>query len=163
MDGSAGYGGFGEQRVEVAELFLELVQLLGVRGRGCAFDGEGKLRFLLAEFPFDDLPGAGDGVALVVEEGLDVEGRFYVAAAIKALAGAAFVGLELGELALPEAEDVGGNVAEFGDFSDTEVELVRDVGPGCGVGSADWLMLRHAKVSGPPRGGVAYRFGLSSV
>ena len=145
MDGSAGYGGFGEQRVEVAELFLELAHLLGVNCWGGAFDGEGELRLLLAEFPFDDLTGAGDGVALVVEEGLDVEGGFYVAAAIQTLAGAAFVGLELGELALPEAEDVGGNVAEFGDFSDAEVELVRDVGPGCGVGSADWLMLRHAK------------------
>jgi hypothetical protein len=145
VDGGAGHGGFGEQRVEVAELFLELAQLLGVRGRGGAFDGEGELRFLLAEFPFDDLAGAGDGVALVVEEGLDVESGFHVATAIEPLAGTAFVGLELRELALPEAENIGGNVAEFGDFADAEVELVRDVGPGCGVGSADWLMLRHAK------------------
>ena len=92
-----------------------------------------------------------------------MESCLYIAAAIEALAGSAFVGLELGKFALPEPEDVGGNVTEFRDFADAEVKLVRDVGPGCGVGSADWLMLRHAKVSGPPRGGVAYRFGLSSV
>jgi hypothetical protein len=149
--------------VEFAKLFLELTQLLVVDWGRTVFDGEGKLRFFLAELAFDDLAGAGDGVALVVEEGFDVECSFYVAATIKALASAAFVGLELRELALPEAENVGGNVAEFRDFADAEVKLVRDVGPGCGVGSADWLMLRHAKVSGPPRGGVAYRFGLSSV
>ena len=99
--------------MEVAKLFLELAQLLGVSGRGGAFDGEGELRFFLAELAFDDLAGAGDGVALVVEEGLDVESCLYIAAAIEALAGSAFVGLELGKFALPEPEDVGGNVAEF--------------------------------------------------
>jgi hypothetical protein len=163
VDGGSGYGGFREQGVEIAKLFLDLAQLLGVdRGR-TVFDGEWKLRFLLAELAFDNLTCSGDSVALVVKEGLDVKGSLYIAAAIEALASAAFVGLELRELALPETEDVGGNVAEFGDFADAEVELVRDVGPGCRVGSADWLMLRHAKVSGPPKGGVAYRFGLSSV
>ena len=163
MDGGSGYGRFREQSVEVAKLFLKLAELLVVNRRRTVFDGEWKLRFLLAEFAFDNLSCSGDGIALVVKKGLDVKGSLYIAAAIEALASAAFVGLELRELALPETEDVGGNVAEFGDFSDAEVELVRDVGPGCGVGSADWLMLRHAKVSGPPRGGVAYRFGLSSV
>ena len=53
--------------MEVAKLFLDLAQLLAVDcGRG-AFDGERKLWFLLAELAFDDLTGAGDGVALVVE------------------------------------------------------------------------------------------------
>jgi hypothetical protein len=120
--------------------------LLGVSDWGRAvFDGEGELRFLLALLAFDDLACAGNGVSLVVEKRLDVESGFYVAAAVEALAGSAFVGLELREFALPEAEDVGWNVAELGDFADTEVEFVRDVGPGCGVGSADWLMLRHAR------------------
>ncbi len=42
------------------------------------------------------------------------------------------MGFELRELALPETEDVGRDVAEFGDFADAEVEFVRDVRPGCG-------------------------------
>jgi hypothetical protein len=56
-----------------------------------------------------------------------VEGGFYVATAVETLAGATFVWLELGEFALPEAKNIGGNVAEFGDFAYAEVELVRDV------------------------------------
>lgn len=101
----------------------------------------------MPEFGFEDLPGSGNGVALVVEKTFDAHGHLDIAAAIETLSGAAFVGFELRELALPEAKDVGGNVAEFGNFADAEVELVRDVGPG-GVGVfADWLVLRHARNS----------------
>ena len=99
------------------------------------------------ELTFEDLASAGDGVALVVEEALDAQGHFDVAAAVETLAGAAFVRLELWEFALPETEDVGRDVAEFGDLADAEVELVRDVGPGGWGGFADWLVLRHARSS----------------
>ena len=116
--------------MKVAQLFLELAELLGWNA-GCGFgDAEVELRLFVTEFGLEDLAGAGDGVALVVEEGLDAEDHLDVAAAVEALAGAAFVGLELGKFALPEAEDVGGQVAEFGDFADAEVELVRDFRPG---------------------------------
>jgi hypothetical protein len=109
------------------------------------------------ELTFEDLPGAGDGVSLVVEKALDAEGHFDVAATVEALAGAAFVWLELRELALPETEDVSGDVAELGDLADAEVELVRDVGPGGRGGFADWLVLRHARSSEDRlSGGVAY-------
>jgi hypothetical protein len=95
---------------------------------------------------FEDETCAGDGVALVVEQGLDAEGGFYVAFTVEALASAAFVGFELGEFGLPEAEDVGGDVAEFGDVADAEVELVRnDDGVG-GNGFADWVMGAHSLV-----------------
>ena len=131
VNGGAGYGGFGEQSVEIAELLLELTQLLCV---GCrrrtALDGKGELRLLLAQLAFDDLSGTWDRVALVVEEGLDVERSLYVATAVETLTGAAFVRLELWELALPEAKNVSRNITEFGDFADAEVELVRDIGPG---------------------------------
>ena len=80
--------------------------------------------FLLA---FEDLAGSGDGVALVIEEGFDAEGHLDVATAVEALAGAAFVGLELREFALPETEDVGWYLAQPGYLADAEVELVRDV------------------------------------
>ena len=83
--------------------------------------------FFLLLLGFEDLPGARDGVALVVEERFDAQRHFDIAFAIETLSGAAFVRFELRELALPEAQDVGGNVAEFGDFADAEVEFVRDV------------------------------------
>jgi hypothetical protein len=84
----------------------------------------------MTKLGFEDLAGSGDGVALVVEEGLDAEDHFDVATTVEALAGAAFVGLELREFALPEAKNVGGEIAEFGDFADAEVELIRDFRPG---------------------------------
>lgn len=55
--------------------------------------------------------GASDGVALFMEQALDAECHFDVAPAVEALAGAAFAGVELGELRLPEAQDVGGHAA----------------------------------------------------
>ena len=110
-------------------------------------DGEGELRLTLLELTFEDLSGAGDGVTLVVEKALDPHGHFDVAAAVETLAGAAFMRLELWELALPEAKDVGRNVAELSYFADPEVELVRDVWSRGRGGFADWLMLRHARNS----------------
>ena len=140
-------GGLREQGVKIAKIFLEFAELAGVDAQWGVVDGESELRLFLLELGFEDLARAGNGVALVVEEILDAQGHFDVAAAIETLAGAAFVGFEVGELALPEAQDIGGNVAEFGDFADAEVELVRDVRPGCGGGFADWLVLRHARNS----------------
>ena len=101
-------------------------------GSGAGVGGGGELRGFGGVFGFgfggEDLAGAGDGVALVVEEALDAEGHLDVALAVEALAGAALVGLELGEFGLPEAEDVGGNIAELGYIANAEVELVRDDG-----------------------------------
>jgi hypothetical protein len=144
MDGGPSGGRFGEKSVEIAEIFLKFPEQSGIERRRSTVDGEGELRFFLFELGFKDLAGAGNGVALVVEKALDAKSHLDVAATVEALAGAAFVGLELRELALPEAQDVGRNVAEFGDFADAEVELVRDVRPGGLVGFSDWLVLRHA-------------------
>jgi hypothetical protein len=138
-------GGFGEQCLKVAEIFLEFAELARVDGLRSVVDGESELRLFVSELGLEDLACAGDGVALVVEEAFDSQRHLDVAATIEALAGAAFVGLQLGELALPEAKDVGWNVAESGDFADAEVEFVRDVGPGGGDGFTNWLMLRHAQ------------------
>ena len=146
MDGRTG-GRLREESVKIAKVLLEFSKLARVGVRGCVVDGECELGFLVLELGFEDLACAGDCVALVVEEALDSQGHLDVATAIETLAGAAFVRLELGEFALPEAEDVGRNVAESSDFADTEVEFVRDVRPGWGSGFADWLMLRHARDS----------------
>ena len=101
----------------------------------------------MPEFGFEDLSGSRNGIALVVEKTLDAHGHLDIAAAIETLPRAALVGFELRKLALPEAEDVGGHIAKFGNFADAEVEFVRDVGPGGGGISADCLVLRHARNS----------------
>lgn len=149
--GGAWGGGFGEEGEEVAEVLLELAEVGEVRAGDGGVEGEEHGLFLL-ELGFEDLARAGDGVSLVVEEGLDAEGVFDVAAAVEALTGAALVGFELGEFRLPEAQDVGGDVTEAGDFSDAEVELVGDdvattiaTGRSGRLGAfADWLVLGHA-------------------
>ncbi len=128
-------GRAGKQRVDLAELFLEKLQM----GRcdavfGACFAGGGVLAG--AELGLEGLAGAGDGVPLVVEEVFDTEGHFDVASAVQALAGASLVGLELGELAFPETEDVGGNLAEPGDLADAEVKFVRDLAGGGVAGAA---------------------------
>jgi hypothetical protein len=91
-------------------------------------------------FGGEDLAGAGDGVALVVEQALDAQSHLDVSLAIQALAGATFVWLELRELCLPETEHVGGDVTELGYIADTEVELVRDDGGLRGNDFANWMM-----------------------
>jgi hypothetical protein len=126
MDGGA-CRWFRQHGEKVAEILLEFAKLAGIDYGNSVVDSEGELGFFLFLLAFEDLTSTGDGVALVVEEGFDAEGHLDVATAVEALAGAAFVGLELGELALPEAEDVGWDLAEPGYFADAEVELVRDV------------------------------------
>ncbi len=74
------------------------------------------------------LTGPGDGVALAVDETLDFDGEFDFAAAVEALAGSTLVGLELGELGFPEAENVGLDAADAGHVTDFEVEPVGDGG-----------------------------------
>ena len=112
-----------------------MVSPTSIEGAGSGAGGwcGGELRggfggFLGFGFGGEDLAGAGDGVALVVEQALDTEGHLDVALAVEALAGAAFVGLELRELCLPETEDVGGHVTQLGYIADAEVELVRNDG-----------------------------------
>jgi hypothetical protein len=133
--------------VEIAKIFLEFAELAGVDIRRCVVDGEGELRLFLSELGFEDLTGAGDGVALVVEEAFNAQSHLNIATAIETLAGAAFVRFELRELALPETKDIGWDIAELGYFADAEVKLIRDVRPGGGCGFTDWLMLRHARNS----------------
>jgi hypothetical protein len=140
-------GGFGEKGVEIAKIFLELAKLPNIGAWGSVVDGESELGFLLLQLGLEDLPRSGNGVALVVEEALDAQSHFHIATAIETLSGAALMRFELRKLALPETQDIGGNVAEPGDFADAEVELVRDVGPGWWGSFADWLMLCHARNS----------------
>jgi len=160
----AGGGGMGEEVGEGTEFVAEggdLVALLGVVADGCAHvDGGLGVCFLWVSRSVDglwsgvggvfgfglgleDLAGAGDGVALVVEEALDVEGHLDVALAVEALAGASLVGLELGEFSLPEAQNIGRNIAEAGYVADAEVELVRDGNRLGWYVLANWMMRYH--------------------
>ena len=96
---------------------------------------------------------AGNGVSLVLEEGLDAQGHLDIAAAVEALSGATLVGLELRELTLPKAQDVGGDLAEACHLADAEVELVRDLGrerAGAMRNAADWLVACHWPDPNPP-------------
>jgi hypothetical protein len=74
------------------------------------------------------LAGAGERVSLGVDQTFDLQGQLDVAAAVKALAGPAFVGLELGKLRLPKAQDVGLELTDAGHISNLEVETVGDRG-----------------------------------
>ena len=97
---------------EFAQLLLQLAKFLGrVRGNA-GVDAERKLGGFVALLRLDYLSRAGDGVALVVEQRLDVQDGLDIAPAIEPLACAAFVRFELGKLALPETKNVGGDVAE---------------------------------------------------
>jgi hypothetical protein len=63
-----------------------------------------------------------------VDQVFYLQGQLDVAAAVKALAGSALVGLELGKLRLPKAQDVGLELADAGDISNLEVETVGNRG-----------------------------------
>jgi hypothetical protein len=63
-----------------------------------------------------------------VDQVLDLQHKLNIFAAVEALAGAAFVGLELGKLRLPKAQDIGFNAADARDIANLEVETVRDCG-----------------------------------
>jgi hypothetical protein len=140
-------GGFGEKGVEITKVLLEFAKLTGINAWGTVVDGEGELGFLLFQLGFKDLSRAGNGVALVIEKAFDAQSHLHIATAVQTLPGAALMRFELRKFALPETQDVGGNIAEPGDFADAEVELVRDVGPGGWGRFADWLMLCHARNS----------------
>jgi hypothetical protein len=77
---------------------------------------------------FKGLTGAGQRVALTVDEALDFESKLDIATAVEALAGSALVGLELGKLCFPKTQDVGFEAADTGYISDFEVEAVGNGG-----------------------------------
>ena len=140
-------------RQQIAEVFLQASHP-GLWIRRLTLTGlhrQRKLRGLLALLGLDGLSRAGDGVSLVVEQRLDVEHGLDIAASVETLAGAAFMRLELWKLRLPEAQHVRGNIAEAGDLSDAEVELVRDIrGPRRREILPNWLVLRHSRAPEKP-------------
>lgn len=75
---------------------------------------------------FKGLAGAGQRVSLSVGQALDLQCQFYIAAAVEALAGSAFVGFKLGKLRLPKAQHIGLNAANLRHISDFEVKAVGD-------------------------------------
>jgi hypothetical protein len=131
--------------VEIAKISLEFAKLTGVNPGGGVVNGEGELWFFVLQLRLEHLPGAGNGVTLAVEKAFDPQRHLNIATAIETLAGAALVGFQLRKFALPETQHVGWNVAESGDFTNAEVELVRDVRPGWRGRFTDWLMLCHAR------------------
>ena len=77
---------------------------------------------------FQNLPCAGERVALGMHQVLDLQGQFHIAAAVKPLAGAALVGFELRKLRLPKTQDVGFQPADTRHIANLEVEAIGDRG-----------------------------------
>lgn len=118
-----------EDAEQITQLGADALEFRFDWSGGCAAFDQRELRGAgFGGFLGEDLAGAGDGVALVVQEALDAERQLHVALAVEALAGAALVGPHLGEFGFPEAEDVGFDAAQLSDFSDAEIELVGDQG-----------------------------------
>ena len=94
------------------------------------------------------LPRAGNGESLLVQQLLDPQYAFDVLTAIHALAGAALHRLELGKFGFPEAQHVGWQLAQPGNFSNAEVEFFRNQyidRSGLGFGSGSWATLNFQK------------------
>ena len=75
---------------------------------------------------FQNLAGARKRIALSVDQLLDIQGQLNVAAAVEPLARAAFVGLELGKLRLPETQNIGFDATDASHVPNLEVEAVGD-------------------------------------
>ena len=78
--------------------------------------------------PFQRLACPQDRVTLPVHQSLDLQGHFDLATPVEALPGAALVGLELGELRLPEAKNVRLNAAQARNIADLEIQAIWDYG-----------------------------------
>ncbi len=77
--------------MKIAKIFLEFAKRAGIDVGGAVVD-ERELGFFLLQLGLEDLPRAGNGIALVVEEAFDAQSHFNIAASIKTLPGAPFVG-----------------------------------------------------------------------
>src|ERR1700721_176067 len=76
----------------------------------------------------ESLASAGERVAFGVNEALDFKDQLDFTTAVKALAGAAFIGLEVGELGLPESEHIRFQAADTGNVPNLEIEAIGDRG-----------------------------------
>jgi len=74
------------------------------------------------------LARAGEGVSLAVDELFDPEREFYFAPAVEPLAGAAFVGFEIGKLGLPETEHIWFHSADAGHVPYAKVKPIGNLG-----------------------------------
>jgi len=90
--------------------------------------GQGELSLLdaWARSCFELLPGSGQCVAFIMDQLLDAQRQLDFATAVEPLSGAALVGLEVGKLRLPEAENIRLDAADAGNLADPEVEPVRN-------------------------------------
>src|SRR6266849_5494956 len=120
--GPPGLAPRGEHAEDIAQSLADVLQV-GSRTRR---KGQRILLFVGLDFSPQVLACARDGESFFVEQLFDAQNAFDVLAAIHALASAALYRLELGKLGFPEAQDVSGQVAETGNFSDAEIEFFRN-------------------------------------
>jgi len=85
-----------------------------------------RLGGMVAMILFEDLTGANQRIALIADQMLDLQSQLNVITAVKPLAGSTFIGLELVELRLPKAQDIGLNATDARHIANLEVEAVGD-------------------------------------
>src|SRR5664279_4522230 len=109
------------------ENFLQsLAHFLEVVAPARLGEGQPRLQLRRLRFGLELLAGTCDGEAFFIEQFLDTQHILDVALAVHTLTGAALHRLQLREFGLPEAQHVGWKLTEFGNFSDAEIQLVRD-------------------------------------
>lgn len=97
---------------------------IGLRVALCA--GLGPRTATRSALEIKGLAGSGQRVSLGVDQAFDFKGQLDFAAAVKPLAGAAFVGFELRKLRLPKAQNISFKLAKARHISNFEVEAVGD-------------------------------------
>jgi hypothetical protein len=79
---------------------------------------------------------ACDGKTFFVKKFLDAQNAFYILVTVHPLPSAAFNRLELGKFRFPEAQNIGGQAAEAGDFAYAKVKFLwnHHIGGASGLG-----------------------------
>src|SRR5215475_3197786 len=119
------FGRLAARREDRQNFLQPLTDVLQI-GRRVGWKGQRHLGFVGFAFITQLLPSAGDGVSLFIEQTLDTHHAFHIALAVHALSGAALNALELRKFGFPEAENIGWQPAQSGDFADAEIELFRN-------------------------------------
>src|ERR1022692_2983088 len=119
---TAASGARRQQAEDFAQALADGVQI----GRSSGGERQRGLLLIALGFGAQVLPGAGDREAFLVKQLFDAQNALHVLAAIHALAGAALDRLKLGELGLPETQNVSRKTAQACHFADAEVEPFRD-------------------------------------
>ena len=109
------------RRGKQAQNFLQLFFYFGDDRSELRLGGGGAVRVLSV---FQRGPGAGDGKTLVVQQGLNPVDQLDVLQLIDPVAGPILLGSKGREFLFPEAQDVGLDLGDVGNFADGVIQAV---------------------------------------